>query len=306
MPVGTEALQNLIVNYNELAAGDSVIYSDLDFDAAQFAMNFLVERRGVVVSRFDIPEPASRERILESYDRILLTTPRAKLLLLTHISHRTGLLMPVAEITRMAHDRGVDVILDAAQSWGHVDFKLRDLGVDFAAFSLHKWIGAPLGTGCMYIRAERLPAIDAHFQNGDWPSSDIRARVLTGTTNFASLLTVPDALSFHLSIGPAQKEARLRYLRDYWVDRVREIKSIEILTPNDPLLYGGITSFRIKGTESAAWVQKTLVQKYGILTAARTGIAKGDAVRVTPALYTTEADLDRLARALTEIGASIR
>ncbi len=303
---GTEALQNLIVNYRVLLPGDAVIYADLDFDAMQFAMDFLVERRGVKVVRIDIPEPASRANILASYERVLRNISRPKLLLLTHISHRTGLLLPVAEITRLARSFGVDVIVDAAQSWGQVDFKVSDLGADFVGFSLHKWMGAPLGTGCLYVKAGRLPDIDPHFKNRDWPGHDIRSRVLTGTSNFASQLTVPDALSFHTHVGAPRKEARLRHLRDYWVERVREIKDLEILTPDDPALHCGLTSFRFKGKGSTSDVlslQKTLVGKYRILTAARKGIARGDAIRVTPALYTAEADLDRLVAALREISA---
>jgi isopenicillin-N epimerase len=127
-----------------------------------------------------------------------------------------------------------------------------------------------------------------------------------GTSNFAGHLTAPDALSFHASVGASRKEARLRYLRDYWVERVREIRQLEILTPDDPSLHAGLTSFRFKGkgsTNDIQSLQRTLVSKYRILTAARKGIARGDAIRVTPALYTAEADLDRLVAALREIGA---
>lgn len=297
---GTEALQNLIVNYSKLAPGDGVIYADLDFDAMQFAMEYLAAKRGATVVRFAIPEPAHRSNVLEAYDSVLRTAVRPKLLLLTHVSHRTGLVLPVAEIARMARERGVDVILDAAQSWGQIDFQIGDFDVDFAGFSLHKWIGAPLGTGFLYIKKSRLQNIAPHFDNRDFPADDIRARVLTGTTNFAALLTVPVALDFHLRIGAADKERRLRHLRDYWVTRIRDLKSVEVLTPDDPLLHVGVTSFRIKG-KAAIWVQQTLLTKYGIFTAARKGITKGDAVRVTPSLYNREPEVDRLVIALREM-----
>jgi isopenicillin-N epimerase len=296
---GAEALQNLFVNYQRLRPGNAVIYADLDYDGTQLTIQSLAERRGVTVVPFNIPEPASRANILDAYDRILRTTPRAKLLLLTHLSNRTGLIMPVADIARMARERGVDVILDAAQTIGHVDFRISDLGVDFAGFSLHKWTGAPLGTGCLYIKASRLQDINPHL--GNQPDDDVRARVFPGTTNFASLLTVPDALSFQARLGGVpRKEARLRYLRDYWVARVRELKNVEILTPDDPALHAAVTSFRLKGASASA-VQKTLLDRYQILTVARRGIAKGDAVRVTPALYSTERDLDRFVTALRQL-----
>jgi selenocysteine lyase/cysteine desulfurase len=298
---GTEALQNLIVNYNKLTARDAVLYADLDFDAMQFAMDALAERRGARVVKFDIPEPVSRANILACYDRVLRATQGAKLLLVTHLSHRTGLVMPVAEIAQMARARGVDVVVDAAQSWGQLDFRVADLQADFVGFSLHKWIGGPLGSGCMYIKADRLPDIDPHLHNRDWPAADIRARVLTGTFNFASLLTVPDALAFHDQVGPERKEARLRYLRDYWVARVKHLKNLDVLTPDDPALHAGVTSFRLNGTRLPPALQKVLVEKYRILTVARKGIAGGDAVRVTPALYTTERELDHFVAALQEL-----
>jgi isopenicillin-N epimerase len=297
---GTEALQNLIVNYNRLTPGDSVLYSDLDFDAMQFAMDFLAQRRGVNIVRFNIPEPASHANILETYERVLRTANRPKLLLLTHISHRTGLVMPIAEIAAMAKKRGVETIVDAAQSWGQLDFKVADLNSDFIGFSLHKWIGSPLGTGCLYVKASRLKDIDPHFENRDWPQADIRSRVLMGSSNFAGFLTVPNALAFHTSLGPKHKEARLRHLRDYWVERVRDIKNIEIITPDHPSLHAGITAFRCKGMVAPS-LQNQLAVKYRILTAARKGIAQGDAVRVTPALNTLEPDLDQFVSALRDI-----
>jgi isopenicillin-N epimerase len=295
---GTEALQNLIVNYRPLSPGDAVIYADLDYPDMQMAMDSLVERRGVTVVTFDIPEPATRANVIEAYDRILRDTPRAKLLLVTHLSNRTGLVPPVAEIAALARARGVDVILDAAQTVGQINFRLGDLGVDFAGFSLHKWVGAPLGTAGLYIKADRLKDIAPHM--GNRPENDIRSRVFPGTTNFASLLSVPDALTFQAALGGvARKEARLKHLRTYWVERVRSAR-VEILTPDDPALFGSVTSFRIKGVAPDV-IQRTLREKDRVLTVARTGIAKGDAVRVTPALYNSERDLDRLVEGIRAI-----
>ena len=301
---GTESLQNLIANYKLLKPGDVVLYSDLDFDAMQFAMNFLEERRGVKVVRFAIPEPATAGNVLEAYQTVL-RTPRAKLLLLTHLSHRTGLVLPVRKIADLAHLRGVDVILDAAQSLGQLEVVPRDLGVEFMGFSLHKWIGAPLGTGGMFIAASRLPDIAPCHGNEDWPEDDIRARVLTGTSNFAATLAVRDAVELHQRLGVSQKLAYLHQLRNRWVDQVSEMKSIRILTPNDPAMYGATTSFRtdkMKTYSDAQKLQQLLLRKYGILTAARKGIAGGAAVRVTPSLYNSLGEIDRLASALKKRG----
>jgi selenocysteine lyase/cysteine desulfurase len=303
----TEALQILITGYNKLEPGDTVLYADLDYDSMQYAMNALKDRRGVEVKTFAIPEPATREAVLETYKTVLSETPKTKLILLTHLSHRTGLVMPIREIADMARTKGVDVIVDAAHSWGQIPFNAPDLGADFVGFNLHKWIGAPVGMGFLYIKKERLPDIDVHMGDQDWPPEDVRSRVHTGTINFAAALSVPTALDLHEKIGAPAKNARLTYLRDYWVSKVRPIEVIEILTPDDRSMHAGITSFRVKGKttkdDNNAIVSR-LRDEFKVLTVRRAGVAAGQCIRVSPALYTTEPELDRLIAALGSISAS--
>jgi selenocysteine lyase/cysteine desulfurase len=133
------------------------------------------------------------------------------------------------------------------------------------------------------------------------PASSILSRVHTGTTNFAAFLTIPAALDFHAAVGAAYKAARLRYLRDRWVTAVRDVPAIDVLTPDTPGMSGGITSFRLRGRTTRSdndGIVNRLLQEHGIFTARRTGIAGGDCVRVTPALYTKPEEVDRLAAAL--------
>lgn len=300
----TEALKLLIANYNRLKPGDGVMYADLDYDSMQTTMKWLKVRRGAEVFAIDLPEPATRQTVIDAYDRALKANPSVRLLLLTHISHRTGLMVPVAEITRMARERGVDVIVDAAHSIGQIDYKVGDLGADFVGFNLHKWVGAPLGAGFMYIRKERLADIDRDMGDEDYAESDIRSRVHTGTYNFATMLTVPKAIALHEEIGSGHKQARLRHLRDYWVARARDLKGIDILTPDEPGMAGALTSFRLAGRTSRAdndTLVATLRDQHKILTVRRGGVAKGHCIRVTPALYTSEADLDRFVLALRAV-----
>lgn len=301
----TEALQLLISNYNKLKPGDTVLYSDLDYDSMQYAMEWLSGRRNVTVIKIAMPEPATRQAVLDAYAAAIAANPKLKLLLLTHVSHRTGLLLPVKEIAAMAREKGVDVILDAAHSWGQVDFKPSELGIDFIGFNLHKWIGAPIGAGFLYIAKNRLADIDTQLGDQDHPSDSILSRVHTGTVNFAGVLTLPTALKIHQAIGVPAKAARVKYLRDLWVAQARMLNGVEILTPDEPGMSAGITSFRIKGQTQPAQANafvKTLREKYKILTVTRTGLAKGACIRVAPAIYTTEADVLKLADALrTEI-----
>jgi isopenicillin-N epimerase len=299
----TEALQTLIGQYNRVEPGDTVMYADLDYPAMQDAMRALAARRGANVATLVIPEPASHEGILAAYAEALDAHPRTRLLLLTHANNKTGLIHPVRSIHDLARERGVEVILDAAHSFGQVPLALPDLGAPYIGLNLHKWVGAPVGVGALYIRKSALDGIDrAHGDEG--PLDRIDSRIHTGTTDFAALMTVPDALEFQEGIGVERKAARLRYLRDSWAIPAREIEGVDVLTPDDPDLVGAITSFRVRGRgerAANAALARTLQDEFGIFTVARSGLAGGDCVRVTPALYNSPADAEKLLAALGAI-----
>jgi selenocysteine lyase/cysteine desulfurase len=299
---GTEALQNLIMQYGRLKPGDGVLYADLDYDEMQQAMESLRRYRGATVTTFAIPEPATTANILAAYERQLQAAPATlKLLLVTHLSNRTGIVMPVKEIVAMARARGVDTIVDAAQTIGHMHFSLADLDADFVGFSLHKWLCAPIGTGAIWIRPSRLADIEPCMGSTMFPADDTRSRTSVGTVNFAASMTVPSAIALHRRIGGARKQAHLQALRNHWVTRVRDIPGLEILTPDDPARHGAVTSFRLPAMRDYAAAQRLaaiLLEKHKILTVARRGITKGSVVRVTPTLYNTHAELDRLVAAL--------
>ena len=227
----TEAMQCLIGGYNQLRRNDAVMYADLDYPAMQYAMKWLADRRQVRVKRIDIPEPATPTNVVDAYVRALDSNRDVRLLLLTHVSNKTGLVLPVAAIVAEARRRDVDVIVDAAHAWGQIDFDLKSLGADFVGFNLHKWIGAPVGAGLLYIRKERLASIDRMMADEDSPPDSVQSRVHSGTAHFATFLTVPAALDFHFAVGPSYKAARLKYLRDLWVNEARALGSIDILAP---------------------------------------------------------------------------
>ncbi len=294
----TESLQILIAGYDRLKPGDGVLIADLDYDSMQSAFHGLEQRCGVKLTSIALPEPATHQSLIDAYEVALKANPAIRLMLLTHVSHRTGLVLPVKDIVAMARGRGVDAIVDAAHSWGQLDFKLDDLGADFVGLTCHKWIGAPLGVGISYIRRARLDAIGLYpGESGE----GIDHRVHTGTTNFAAMLSVAEALSFHHEIGAAAKEARLRALRDRWAEALRGHSGLEVLTPSDPRLTCGITSFRLTGKTSLAEnraIAQELLKRFNIFTVERSGAANGACVRVTPALFTSEAEVDGLIVAL--------
>ncbi len=212
--------------------------------------------------------------MIAAYEETLKQNPDVRLVLLTHVSNKTGLVVPVAELSRLARSRGADVIVDAAHSIGQMDITVPDIGADFVGFNLHKWIGAPLGVAVVYIKKNRLADVDRMMGDEESAAASINSRVHTRTMNFAAFLTVPAALDFHVKVGTAHTAARLRYLRDRWVSAVRNVPAIQVLTPDDPRMSAGITSFRFTGRGTRQDVERvvdTLLTKYGIFTARRTG-----------------------------------
>ncbi|MBU6372626.1 MAG: aminotransferase class V-fold PLP-dependent enzyme [Alphaproteobacteria bacterium] len=299
----TEALQALIGGYANLKPGDGVLYADLDYDSMQTAMAWLAQRRGAVPVTIALPEPATRQGLIDAYAQAFDANPHVRLALLTHLSHRTGLVLPIAEIVAMARARGIDCIVDSAHAWGQIPFSLTQMGADFVGLNAHKWIGAPIGVGILYCRRSRIRDLE-NFMGEPGPVDSLDSKVHTGTANFAAFLTLPDALDFHEQIGAARKAERLRALRDRWAEPLRDHPAFEILTPADPALSGGLTSFRLRGktsAEDARAIARRLLDAHKIFTVARFGVARGACVRVTPNVFTSEDDIDRLLAAVRAI-----
>ncbi|WP_411565682.1 aminotransferase class V-fold PLP-dependent enzyme [Pseudomonas orientalis] len=297
----TEALQSLIRNYNRLQPGDQVLISDLEYDTVKGAMRWLAGVRGVEVIEISHTHPASFDSLVQTYRNTFNQYPRLKLMALTHVTHRTGLVMPVAAIATAAREHGVDVILDGAHALGQMDFNLGELGIQFAGFNLHKWIGAPLTLGFLYIAPERLPDIDPDMGEFHYPATDVRARTSYSTPNFPALMSLPLVLEEHRQLGgAAAKGARVNYLRDMWVSQVRKLPGIEVLTPDDPRVYCGITAFKFIGRDQQVMVDR-LLKEYDVFTTTRSGAAFGTCIRVTPGLVTSAQDIGTLVNAITEL-----
>jgi selenocysteine lyase/cysteine desulfurase len=298
----TDGLQSLIRNYNRLQPGDQVLISDLEYDTVKGAMRWLARHRGVEVIEIDHPHPATFDNLLASYREAFARHPRLKLMALTHVTHRTGLVMPVQAIAAEAKEHGIDVILDGAHALGQIAFDLEALGIAFAGFNLHKWIGAPLTLGFMYIAEQRLADIDPDMGEMHFPINDIRARTSYSTPNIPALMTLPLVFEEHQSMGgsPA-KGARLNYLRNQWVKAVRDLPGIEVMTPDDPRLYCGITAMRFTRHTDQQVMAERLLNEYNMFTVVRTGAACGPCIRITPGLTTTAAEMALLVRALDEL-----
>jgi selenocysteine lyase/cysteine desulfurase len=297
-----EGLSALIGQFRDVGAGDRILFSDTDYETTQGAMRTLAAARGAEAVKINLPRRMTPENLIETYREAIMRTPRLKLVLLTHMSHRHGLVLPVQEITKIARSNGIEVIVDCAQSFYQLPFKIPDFGANFVGMNFHKWVGAPLGAAAIWIRRGRTDAISPAPALPDAPATSVPGRIHQGTVDYAAQLTIPAALDFQQTIDPAAKLARLRYLRDRWVGQVRGRQGIEILLPDDPELYGATTSFRLAGRsslEASIAVTDELIDRFGIMTVHRAGLADGVCIRVTPSLFTTTGEVDRLAAALT-------
>ncbi|SIS14065.1 aminotransferase class V-fold PLP-dependent enzyme [Pseudomonas sp. A214] len=296
-----DALQTLIRNYNGLMPGDQVLICDLEYASVKSAMRWLARQRGVEVIELVHPHPASFESLVGTYRQAFIRYPRLKLMALTYVNHLTGLVMPVQAIAETAREFGVDIILDGAHALGQIDFDLKKLGIEFAGFNLQKWIGGPLALGFLYIAPQRLADIDPDMDEDHYPAADVRSRTPHSTPNIPVLLTLPLVLEEHRSLGGASaKGVRLSYLRDLWVNAVRDVPGIEIMTPDDPRLYCGITSMRFTAQPDQQAMADRLLNDYGIFTVVR-NTSVGPCIRITPGLITLAKDIERLTTALINL-----
>jgi hypothetical protein len=168
----TAGLQSLIRNYNRLEPGDQVLICDLEYDTVKGAMRWLARHRGVEVIEIEHTHPASFDSLLATYREAFIRYPKLKLMALTHVTHRTGLVMPVQAIAALAREHGVDIILDGAHALGQMEFDLEALGIAFAGYNLHKWIGSPLTLGFLYIAPQRLADIDPDMGEMHFPLTE--------------------------------------------------------------------------------------------------------------------------------------
>jgi len=300
----TESIHNLIRQYRDLTAGDAILYADLDYPHFKTAMRWLEDARGARPVELIIPPRVDQAQIFALYRDAFDKNPDLKLMLLMHVSNQHGLVLPVARIAEEARKRGIDVICDTAQSWGLLDYKVPSLNVDWAGFNLHKWIGTPVGVGALYMRRGSLQKIAPYPGESDPENAMVATRVHVGTSNFAATLTIPDALDFHEALGAANKEARLRYLRQLWTNEAESMTHIELLGGLDEESWTGMGSFRLAGRRSAEEVtalQLRLEQEFGLFTVVRKGLASGYCVRVTPQVFTTPDDMAQLVDALKRL-----
>ncbi len=294
----TESLDTVISGMN-WKPGDEAVMAAQDYGAMLDMFAQMGKRYGVVNRIVSIPNhPTSDEEIVDLYARVI--TEKTKLLMVCHMINITGQILPVRKICDMAHSKGVPVMVDGAHAFAHIQFSIADLNCDYYGASLHKFLSAPLGAGILYVRRENIGKIWPLFGEEGKSADDILRLNHTGTHPVATDLAIDHALDYHLKIGIERKEARLRYLQNYWTSRVRAMQHVALNTPADATRACGIGNVGIKGM-SPGDMAKTLLSKHKVWTVAIDG-AGVHGCRITPNLYTSTQDLDILVEAIRLMG----
>lgn len=295
----TESL-DMVIGGLDWKAGDEAVMAEQDYGSMLNMFRQVSQRFGTVSRLVNVPnDPKSDEEVVQVYESAI--TPKTKLLMVCHIVNITGQILPVRKIADMAHRHGVLVMVDGAHAIGHFRFKIPDLHADFYGSSLHKWLSVPLGAGFLYVKKEHIGKVWPLLSAGERKSDDIGRLNQTGTHPVHTDLAIANAIDYYFKIGAERKEARLRYIQQYWTSRVRSVPNIVINTPVDPARSCGIANVGIK-TMKPGDLADQLMKKYQIYTVAIDG-AGVHGCRITPNIYTTPAELDVFVRALKEMAA---
>jgi selenocysteine lyase/cysteine desulfurase len=279
----------------KLNPGDEVLTTNQDYPRMLTAFDQRARREGIRVKQISFPVPTPN--LDDLYRRFeAAVTPATKLILVCHITNRTGQIFPVRRICDMAHARGIKAICDGAHAFSHFPVNIPDLGCDYYGVSLHKWTYAPIGTGFLYVRKPLIRDTWALMAAGDSQDDNIRKFEEIGTHPAANYAAICEALVFNQNIGIERKSARLRYLKDRWATALGSHPRIRILHNPAPEMSCGIGMFGLRDGDPAA-LARTLESKYNIFTSLM-GHTEYTGLRITPNVYTTIRDIDYFIRAV--------
>lgn len=293
----TEGLNTIIFGLN-LKEGDEVVLSTFDYPNMTNAWKQREKRDKIKLVWINIPQPLEDDAAyVKLYEEAI--TSKTKIVHITHLINWTGNLVPSKAIADMAHKKGCEVIVDAAHSFAHLDFKIADTGADYFATSLHKWLCAPFGSGIMYIKKEKIKNVWALLSSVEPDGDDIKKFESLGTRSFASEMAIGTAIDFHNIIGAKRKEARLRYLKDYWTEKAVKLPGSKFASSLKPQYSCAIANIGFDGWQ-AQQIEGKLFDRYKIHTVSIVH-KEVNGIRVTPNVYTNLQDLDFLVKGLTEI-----
>jgi selenocysteine lyase/cysteine desulfurase len=282
----------------DLERGDEVLTTTQDYGRMINTFKQRERREGIRLVQFQVPipaeDPAEIVRLFESH-----ITDRTRVILMSHMINITGQILPVKAVVRMARSHGIPVIVDGAHTFAHFEFTHEDLDCDYYATSLHKWLFAPHGTGMLYVRKEKIADLWPMMAAPEAMDDDIRKYEEIGTHPAANYLAIAEALTFHEGIGAARKQARLRYLRDRWAERLLEHDSVRLHTSLDPRFSCGIATVEIDGVDSRELAAHLWKNNRILVVGIKHPEFEG--VRVSPSVFNTLEEIDRFTDAMEKV-----
>lgn len=297
----SEGLETVIFGL-QLKPGDEVVAAKQDYPNMINAYNQREMRDGIKMVWINLDLPSEDEDYLvQQYVKAF--TAKTKVVHVTHIINWNGQILPVKKIAAEAHKRGIEVVVDGAHSFAHFNFKVPDLGADYFAASLHKWLYAPIGTGMLYVKKEKIKNLYPLFATSENPlKDDIRKFENLGTRPFFIEQAIGKAIEFHDMIGIERKEKRLHYLKNYWMEKVKDIPKVRLNTSLLPQWGCAIGNVGVEGKKPGE-LDSYLLDKYKVHTVAITW-ENIVGVRITPNVYTTTKNLDVLVEGITTFAKS--
>jgi len=299
----SESLQ-IAQNGIDLKAGDEVITTEQDYPRMLTTWDQRMRREGIKVTRLQFPVPATQDDLYERFEKAI--TPRTKVFHFCHITNLTAQMFPVQRLSRLARSKGIVTIVDGAHALGHFPFKLRDLECDAYGVSLHKWLLAPIGNGCLYVRREMIPKFWPLQAAPERQDDDIRKFEAIGTHPWAIRAGLGEALAFHQAIGAERKAARLRYLTQRWANALKVHPRIKILSNlGEPAETWAVAAVNIEGIDARS-LARFLMTNYRIVVVPLVGGAPPNqvfdyqALRVSPNVYTTLEEIDTFVTAMED------
>jgi len=299
----SESLQ-IVQNGLDMKPGDEVITTEQDYPRMLTTWDQRMRRDAIKVTRLQFPVPATQDFLYNMFEKAI--TPRTKVFHFTHITNLTAQLFPVQRLSRLARSKGIVTIIDGAHALGHFPFQLRDLDCDAYGVSLHKWLLAPLGNGCLYVRKNMIPKFWPLQAAPEQQDDDIRKFEAIGTHPWAIRAALGESLAFHQAVGAERKAARLRYLTLRWANALKSNPRVKILSDlSEPAQTWGVCAVGVEGLDVRE-LATFLRNNYRIIVVPLVGGAPPNSVfdytalRVSPNIYTTLEEIDTFVEAMED------
>lgn len=296
----TESM-NIIIQGIKLEEGDEILRTNLEYPNMIQALDMRERRFGTKVRIVDVPiHPISQDEIVQKV--IGAVNKKTKVILISHMVFLNGQVFPVKEVCKKAREMGIETIVDGAHSFSHVDMDVSEIGCDYYASSLHKWLGAPLGNGLLYVKKGNAERLWPLYGDTAYEDDNIMKLEHLGTRPCSDQNGIIPAVDFNLEIGKEEKSKRLKFLQMRWATELKDHKNIILNTPLGEGQSFGIANVGVKSLQPSELADK-LFDEHDIFTVPIDDDRGIRGIRVSPNLYSTTEDIDKFIEAMLTIAA---